>query len=227
VNRLLKVSIAVVFFAALVSGCADVRGKPEPECTYCHGSDGQAAPPVDTRGHVDKTMRGVGAHQAHLAPKRARPVPCETCHVVPETAKGHQDGPPAEVVFSGLAVAALGAAVDQGGGAFRDDTHVTCRNIYCHGATLSGGTLTEPIWNASDSAKFGACGACHGMPPDKGQFPHQVGPHKSITCGKCHPDAKGSSDIAQPGDHVNGKVDADPAARDCSMCHQPGGESGK
>jgi predicted CxxxxCH...CXXCH cytochrome family protein len=54
----------------------------------------------------------------------------------------------------------------------------TCSNVYCHGATLAGGTNTTPSWT-NVGAGEAACGTCHGAPPPA---PHPA----SSSCGVCH-----------------------------------------
>jgi predicted CxxxxCH...CXXCH cytochrome family protein len=185
----------------------------DPACVGCHGSDQSAAPPLDLKGHADPSNRGVGAHKAHLKGNSlGHDVACADCHVVPATVDeaGHLDTAwPAEVTFSGVAVAdgatpALQAA--QGPGAT-----VTCSSVYCHGATLAGGTLTAPAWNPPDEAAT-ACTSCHGFPPPA--------PHPAMSqCERCHaPVVSAGGVITDRSLHIDGKVDV-LTFSDCSACH--------
>ena len=84
-------------------------------CTRCHGDadQGNAAPPLSTRGARDTADRAVGAHQRHVGQLTLRaPVACDECHVVPLSASdaGHIGNAEATVTFGsprspGLAVA--------------------------------------------------------------------------------------------------------------------------
>jgi predicted CxxxxCH...CXXCH cytochrome family protein len=132
---------------------------------------------------------------------RALPVPCETCHVVPEHTldPGHVDtARPAEVALSGTA-AAFGGAPEYKGG--------TCRDTSCHGAVFpdgndSGGTNRAPTWTKVDGTQA-ACGACHGLPPPP---PHPYG-SLNPTCSKCHEDiASDNVTFVHPERHVDGVV---------------------
>jgi predicted CxxxxCH...CXXCH cytochrome family protein len=89
--------------------------------------------------------------------------------------------------------------------------------VYCHGATLAGGTLTTPTWTRVDGTQA-ACGTCHGLPP-----PPSTG-HPAVTggvtiCAGCHPgtvDASGRI-VVSGGLHINGQVDV--ANLSCTSCH--------
>ncbi len=167
-------------------------------CTSCHGGE-NAAPPVDLDGHNDTTFPGVGAHQTHLrGTPRARPVPCGECHVVPENVldPGHLDSPrPAEVIFSGAAVAFATVPIYAGG---------TCQNTACHGGrganqNASGAANPLPSWTKVDGTQA-ACGDCHGLPPPP---PHPGGP---LVCAGCHKDVAEDFTFLRPERHVDGLV---------------------
>ncbi len=165
----------------------------------CHGSATTEAPPPDTSGNTATTERGVGAHQTHLAGANGAVVACADCHVVPATPAdpGHLDGAlPAEVTFSGLAVA-------DGASPSWDGASLTCSDAYCHGGgglANAGGTLTSPTWNVVDGSQ-NACGACHSLPPPA---PHPA----QNACETCHGSVAGAGPvIANPSLHVNGSVD--------------------
>jgi len=169
------------------------------DCRVCHGSE-NAAPPLDVAGNSSAEFASVGAHQNHvLGTSGSRAVPCGECHVVPDDvlAAGHLDsGGPAEVLFSGAAVA--------GGAAPKYDGE-TCQDSYCHGADFpdkyeSGGTLTAPEWTRVDGSQT-LCGSCHGLPPPV--------PHPQIdTCTDCHANVlSDQKSFLYPDLHVNGVVE--------------------
>ncbi len=161
------------------NGVVDV----ELTCGSCHGQGTQSAPPPDLSDGCSPTSVGVGAHAAHAGQ-------CAACHVVPATndAAGHIDGDGrAEVVFSGLATAD-GAAPSWDG--------QKCANVYCHGATLTPGSLPEPRWTDASGAA-GACGACHALADPQG--------NADADCHACHAtsvDAAGQ--ILPGGTHLDG-----------------------
>jgi len=172
-----------------VNGTVDVV--PLTQCTDCHGTPGKnPAPPVDLAGNTSSDA--VGAHQSHLNPLSLfKPVPCETCHVVPASwdASGHIDTfLPAEVTFSGTATLDSSTPTYANG---------QCDNTYCHAAKV-GGTIPSPKGTQTDGS-IPVCGTCHGMPPQKGF--HLVQP-PATNCPGCH-----VSTYADWSLHVNGQVD--------------------
>jgi predicted CxxxxCH...CXXCH cytochrome family protein len=182
-------------------------------CTRCHGdaSHGNAAPPFSLHGAADASDPVVGAHQAHLTTGPLRgPIACNECHVVPSqvSSPGHMDGV-VELTFGALATTG-------GVQASFDPATRTCA-VYCHGATLPGGALTNPVWNKGSSQA--ACGSCHGIPP-----PPSSG-HPDITggvtaCSACHPATvkpDGTIDVAG-GKHMNGTIDL-AGGSGCTGCH--------
>jgi len=171
------------------------------DCTSCHGSDGNAAPPADTRGAMDTAGLGVGAHRSHLgASAWHHEMDCTECHTVPSIieAEGHRDSPlPAELAFGDLAT--------HGGALAPVWDSVTCANIYCHGTTLAGADARRtPQWTRVGQGEAN-CGTCHGVPP--------VAPHPaSNQCGNCHEDV-----YAEPDRHINGVLDLENVP--CNTCH--------
>jgi predicted CxxxxCH...CXXCH cytochrome family protein len=167
------------------------------DCSACHGSASNAAPPKAVSGAVSTTEIAVGAHQAHLVEARiAGPVACSECHVVPADNLTHPDllGRPASVSFGSLATSSNTAPT-------WDRASARCSNTYCHGATLYGAeTRLAPIWTKVDGSQRG-CSACHGNPPG--------GTHTTSTaCEACHGAVAGpSGTIKNPARHVNGVVD--------------------
>lgn len=163
-------------------------------CSSCHGWNQGVSPPQNLRGECSPGLDGVGAHKAmRMSATPVHQVACANCHVVPLStwAAGHIDADGrAEVVFSGLATA---------GGAQPAWNGTTCENVYCHGATLKGGTHTTPVWKDTSGAA-GRCGACHGLADPDGDT--------AADCAACHPGTvAGDGTILPYGDHLNGIVD--------------------
>ncbi|MCB9557780.1 MAG: CxxxxCH/CxxCH domain-containing protein [Deltaproteobacteria bacterium] len=163
--------------------------------TVCHGSAQNTAPPRSTTGKIATTERGVGAHQSHLRSSSWHDqILCSDCHKVPQslTDPGHFDTAlPAELTFSARAKS------DNANPQFNG---VSCTSAYCHGATLSGGTTTTPVWTKVDGSQV-KCGACHSLPPTQNHV-------ASADCYKCHVaviDAQ--MKIIAPNLHINGKLD--------------------
>jgi predicted CxxxxCH...CXXCH cytochrome family protein len=176
-----------------IDGNLDVN--TDQPCNSCHGGTNNA-PPKDTTGGTATTLRGVGAHQAHLTTGSTwhLDVTCSECHTVPATVNsvGHIDHPlPAYVIFSGLGA----------GGTWNG---ANCSS-YCHGSTLmtsagtpAGGTATSPTWTKVDGTQK-ACTSCHGAPPPA--------PHPQDTaCQNCHADAGPNLTIKTPAQHIDGTV---------------------
>ncbi len=172
-------------------------------CTACHGDGARtetvdlnrAAPPKDLLGN--QASAKVGAHQAHLHvatltdPAR---VTCATCHTVPDSlVHSTANLGDAKVVFTGLGAKAPGA--DFAGG--------TCSNVYCHGATISGGSNKTPVWSGGPSQA--ACGTCHGFPPP---LPHTQSPTTAQQCNGCHAGTVNADGSINKLGHINGTVEA-------------------
>ncbi len=184
-------------------------------CLVCHGSGTSPAPPTDTAGNTDNTVRGVGAHRNHLEGDATwhREVVCEDCHTVPTSiiSPGHTDTPlPAETTWGAV------AAADGASPAF-DGSTTTCSGVYCHGATLlSGGSLTTPNWTEIGTGQA-SCGTCHGLPPDP--------PHPADTnCSNCHPTLDARWSFVEPRRHIDGVVDLNPGMLSCTTCHGSGSQ---
>jgi len=164
--------------------CGDGTGT----CWSCHGTEASAAPPPDTSGLTDPAEPTVGSHAAHLAGGAfADAVDCSECHAVPGDVldRGHCDSlPPADVTFGDLATA---------DGTFpmwsRDSA--SCSMVYCHGATLEGGSDTSPSWTGPGVT----CGSCHSRTY-----------HGQRSCD-CHSSVWSGGEIVSPELHVNGRVD--------------------
>jgi predicted CxxxxCH...CXXCH cytochrome family protein len=102
----------------------------------------------------------------------AAPVACSECHVVPASTL-HANG--TVTVTFGTRARTGGVAPAWNG--------TSCSATYCHGATLSGGTATAPVWTTVDGSQR-QCTSCHGNPPSTGH--HGVSDHKRAGCGGCH-----------------------------------------
>jgi len=176
-------------------------------CTMCHGgTDNQTgAPPKATWGNGGDLVR-IGAHSTHLRESAIAPTTaCGACHVVPTDvlSQTHIDGGGiATLTFSGAAVNGI-----QGVATWSRDA-ATCANVYCHGATLGGGSISRPVWTKVDGTQA-ACGTCHGLPPPA---PHPVVTGGLTTCYACHPGTMDSSGAIIPpkqgGKHLDGVVEA-------------------
>jgi predicted CxxxxCH...CXXCH cytochrome family protein len=64
-------------------------------------------------------------------------------------------------------------------------------SVYCHGSTLTGGTVSSPSWTGG--ASQAACGACHGAtsatPPTTGSHTRHaiiVAGQLTLGCDQCH-----------------------------------------
>ena len=155
-------------------------------CTTCHGSGNHANPPVDLDGGTDPTARGVGAHQRHLdallSDRMGKPLPCNDCHVVPNTVTdpGHIDQTQTKVRFPF-------------GGTY-DSNAATC-NVWCHFNKTPGPTWTD------NSGAARACDACHAFPPvtTRANTPHPSVAGNLTVCEGCH--------VYSIATHVNGVVD--------------------
>jgi predicted CxxxxCH...CXXCH cytochrome family protein len=188
-------------------------------CTSCHGDSARAAsgaaPPAGTHGETATTSRAVGAHLKHLqGGSWTNGIACSECHAVP-TSMLHANNT-VDISWGPLARAGGSAPA-------WNRTSNTCSSNWCHGAKLTGGTDTTPIWTRVDGTQD-ACGTCHGRPPSSGEH----GEHRGeASCGDCH--ATGYSTTAVNKTlHVNGVLDVkgarirswDPVTRRCyPTCH--------
>ncbi len=228
-----RIALVLVGVSLLIGGCTSGRVGGDlgisqdipvgdaalPYCAGCHGTEFPWNPPPDSQGNVDQSFRGVGVHSLHLAGGFGAKVTCDTCHVVPNRvdAVGHIDSTlPAEVTFKGRAILdELPAATTSPNGDSK--SVLKCENVYCHGASLDGGTATEPEWNAAESSKFGACGACHGIPVTK--LRSGAGHTSSKNCSVCHDEVVGAGNaIIDSSKHVDGIVQVK-AIGTCNACH--------
>ena len=209
----------ILFSVVQLISCLDSKiffppGNSNPDddkvCGDCHGSSANFAPPKDTLGNTSTSFTGVGAHQAHLTNGAYREaIECNSCHLVPlaVSAVGHLDSAlPAEIVFGELAK--IGGFDPQWNG-------TTCTDVYCHGAALAGGTLTQPNWTVVDGSQV-FCGSCHGIPPP---LPHV----QQANCETCHGDVvNAGQQIINKQLHINGEVNVSNSAQTCFSCHGSG-----
>ena len=147
-------------------------------CVMCHGGTDNptGAPPRVTWGRDADAVR-IGAHTKHVTGSAlAPPFDCGVCHPKPADAlsANHIGLPTARMTFSGTAITHVT-------GTTWDRASATCSNVYCHGASLAGGTKTVPVWTAG--AGEAACGTCHGLPPPA---PHPAVASDLTGCFACH-----------------------------------------
>ncbi|MCB9676366.1 MAG: hypothetical protein H6737_14680 [Alphaproteobacteria bacterium] len=190
---------------------ADLEGQIGPACSSCHPSDWKTtctfchggvdsttgAPPEDIDDNTDVALSPYRPHTRHLADGDHAPIPCETCHAVPDSAlaEGHLfvgDSTPgqAEVTFS-----LLGTNGSWDGQA--------C-TVYCHGTGQGLGTVVH-----TDGPR--SCDSCHpyvnsassALSAMSGQHRRHV--LEGIACGECHSTtADASGNIVGPAQHVDG-----------------------
>jgi predicted CxxxxCH...CXXCH cytochrome family protein len=204
---LLTLATASCERSALSDGLPDTQ-----DCSSCHGSPANAAPPKAVNGSWSTTDIGVGAHQAHLmAGHVAAPVACDECHQVPADLLTHPDplGRPAKMIF-GTNASRNGAAP------VWNRASASCTNTYCHGATLSGAANRPlPIWTNLDGSQL-RCRACHGYPPAAG---HST----SSACYTCHGDVVNpNGTIKNLTRHIDGNLDYDASAVDAGVAGATG-----
>jgi predicted CxxxxCH...CXXCH cytochrome family protein len=183
----------------------------DKECYSCHGNSLSPAPPRGLGGVRELSAKGVGAHRSHIGGISTwhSIMKCESCHLIPAEvdSPGHIDdgNSQAELTFSALA--------STGGLSPELQENNTCNNVYCHGATLTGGTLNNPMWTQVDGSQK-ECGTCHGAPPPA---PHP--PSALDNCGSCHPTMQaGTTTFLDPSRHIDGVVDVGDGT-DCVTCH--------
>ena len=204
---------AAAAFALAACGQARVAQTPlaaQSDCSSCHTGPGAPPPFRDQTGSTDPNRLTVGAHDAHLHPDLTEPLACDNCHKVPQrvTDPGHLDALPPDIVQFG--------ALARTGGANPVFQNNGCAASYCHGNFPGGNQANAPSWLGGAAA--GACGTCHGLPPQTGE--HQTHVSAGIRCDQCHGPFLTST-------HVNGVVDvALPAwnaqSQTCAAaCHEP------
>jgi predicted CxxxxCH...CXXCH cytochrome family protein len=216
--------------------CLNCHNQPKgPEdCSTCHGSSANPAPPKDVSRNTAVTARGVGAHQKHLVGGALSDgsLQCVDCHVVPTSlaSPGHINtavpNAPAQIAATAtvaytktnLPGTAGAAPYDKGQPTYTPTPSysaatVKCTNTYCHGNFKNGNATNAPTWNDPAS---GACGTCHGdvtkatlgeraMPKNT---LYGNGTHYPVTyCYTCHGDVVDANwNIIDKSKHMNGKL---------------------
>ncbi|WP_084319052.1 CxxxxCH/CxxCH domain c-type cytochrome [Deferrisoma camini] len=192
-------------------------GDTGEECEACHLNSLSSNP--DGGNHY--------AHDNPTAPQKN--YPCRTCHAgedstnnaySPDHAKGSLTDP--ALVNFDLSQAGLPVT----GTETFTNASSTCTNVYCHGATLNNGGVTQsPVWTDDTT---GDCGTCHGVFGDPA---NASVPEKAVTSNN-HPThytaAHGPAIVEGHGGTAPGCSSchnsiADFSA-DCSPCHGSGSE---
>jgi predicted CxxxxCH...CXXCH cytochrome family protein len=209
-------------------------------CTNCHGeqaaspTEAQKAPGgagVDTNGDAAATDAQVGAHQVHMnlsygyTDQLNAAGNCNECHLVPSAVSDadHIDSALPAEVFPGT-INPDKADLD---GVSPSYAAGSC-TVYCHGATLTGGSDTTPAWN-NESLLIGTrtaaadCGVCHAAPP--AVAPH-TGSETIADCNTCHSHVDTDGSFLNASLHINGAVNA---SGSCNTCHsyKPDSADGK
>ena len=197
--------------------CLTCHTQPDgPEdCSTCHGTAINPAPPVDLAKRTSNALREIGAHQEHLQGDTWSTfdgISCNSCHNVPRnySDEGHIDNTPgAEIAFNSLAT---------NGGQLHpmwSRANASCATVYCHGTfefrkaesefpwayteDVMTGNDPELFWNSVGTGQA-FCGTCHGLPP-QGHIPAQ-------TCEGCHNSVVDKNfNIINKYLHINGQVD--------------------
>jgi predicted CxxxxCH...CXXCH cytochrome family protein len=177
--------IVLLLPLAALLACTPSSDSDGSDCTSCHQT----------------TALATGAHAAHLsAGPLAKAAACTECHVVP-TDSGHA-GKAVAVTFA----TGSGDLANKGGAApVWSSGARTCSGVYCHGATLSGGSNVAPAWAGGSSQA--QCGTCHGNPPTANGHPQVALQY----CSGCHPStmkADGTLDVSK-GKHVDGVIESE------------------
>jgi len=195
--------------------CHQKEDGPE-DCSVCHGSNDNAAPPEDLAENSGTYHVTVGAHQAHVSGTKLTTNMlgnCTTCHSdVPafDVASHINDGTSnSEVIFSNIGNDFTTNSPNW------DRNSATCSNVYCHGAftfpehdnnfayedSAMLGTYQTMTWNSVGSYQA-ICGSCHGLPPE-GHIASALN-----ECANCHPNVVDSNlNIVGKSLHINGRVD--------------------
>jgi predicted CxxxxCH...CXXCH cytochrome family protein len=218
--------------AAVCTTChfhGSANGSFSGACTACHGYPPLTATLGGPSGlalpATSATSTSPGAHETHA---KTRFMACLTCHT------GYTAKPmPSNSIDIGFAINGTnfpGFGGSSAVGTFNATTvnsgyvwsaapgttlttgnpSITC-SVYCHGTTLSGGSVAAPTWTITDGSQK-ACGACHGVTaaaaPATGGHQRHAGNGAgalALPCASCH----GAHDN---NDHVNGSVNWDLSA---------------
>jgi predicted CxxxxCH...CXXCH cytochrome family protein len=179
--RRASVALAAVGLVA----CLEVRddrevdgGGPELGCNPCHSPAGDSA-----------------AHAVHVGGGGIAllELDCAACHPVPSTdiTDQHPDDM-VQVVFPAGTLATHGGLEPSWDG-------TRCSEVYCHGATLGGGSYTAPAWEGEVTDGI-QCGMCHSIPPPA---PHV----QQSGCTDCHSANYHGDGTIDTSVHVDGTLD--------------------
>lgn len=201
--------------------CHNKSNGPE-NCTTCHGG-ADAVSWRDLSGNTLRTLKSVGAHQAHLVGGTiGAAVDCNVCHTVSVAAPyaGHFDNGATQGKFDTTTVFYRSNA------SYTSST-ATCSNTYCHGNFQNGNTGNSVSWIATTGVNGAIkCGTCHGDinqtdPEDRarpktiaqgGTHPnkddHKDPSGASLKCYRCHGDVVDANlNIINKALHINGGID--------------------
>lgn len=183
-----------------------ISGSFSGTCASCHGFPPITATiggPTGLATPATNASASPGAHETHA---KNRGMACITCH------NGYKSkAMPSSSIDIGFAVNAanfpgfngsatggtytntntLAAPYAFSGAVSTTGANQTCATIYCHGATLTGGSSTTPTWTAANQA---ACGTCHGVsaaspPTTAGHLRHAgsgAAGRLALACSICH-----------------------------------------
>ncbi|MBX2803001.1 MAG: hypothetical protein KTR31_35285 [Myxococcales bacterium] len=184
------------------------------DCTFCHGSGDDPAPPEDIDDNTDPASISFPEHTNHTAETEQHdPYDCIECHVLPADvlSDGHlfvgDDTPGVAEVFWPAGQTPPDARSPD---AVYDAATSTCTNVYCHGAGL--GRAGEV--SSGDNV---VCGGCHGVAvANQLSVPHRLHINAGVDCDSCHPTAvrEPSWEIVDKSLHIDGEI---------TMISTPGG----
>ncbi|MSN25392.1 MAG: CxxxxCH/CxxCH domain-containing protein [Geobacter sp.] len=189
-------------------------------CTACHGYPPTTAtiggPTGVATPATGATASNPGAHSTHA---KGRLIACNTCHNGFAAKSMPSNSIDISFSINGANFPGFGGSLTTGsyvnstplntpytfsGSVTATGTSQTCANIYCHGATLTGGSNTTPAWTGTNQA---SCGACHGVTPATapttgGHLRHAgtgVAGRLALACSACHGTISDNS-------HISGNV---------------------
>jgi predicted CxxxxCH...CXXCH cytochrome family protein len=196
-------------------------GAANVSCLTCHQKGPQDCTTCHSRIAEDN------AHGPHLAgPTLGHDFDCAECHNKPSTwdqpghildANGKAITGPVPVVFGALAQSTPPGSTRAGPPTF-NPADLSCTNVYCHAGSFTDSQAAVPVPKWTDGAPDGACGSCHGLPPQS---------HGGAAdCQMCHSDINASKQLTDLSAHITGRVALKPGITDssCTACH--GGDDG-
>jgi len=193
-----------------LASCRDCHGED-----YAGGASGVSCLDCHEEGPTDcSTCLELDGHEVHVqGADLEQAYDCEVCHIVPLDLfdpghvllrSGELDPPPADVTFSGPALAGGGSPAS-----YRASDR-SCSNTYCHDPTGEDDHAERPA-PAWDDDQPVDCLSRHGEPPSD---------HPGETCQDCHPavsDEPGS--LVSRTLHLNQSVDFTRDDARCTGCH--------